>query len=179
MHPRLPVLALLSGLLVLSGCQHGGVQHSVATGTEVQPSLDATTADDNLNAVLWMQSSVEFRATATLTYRAAVNQLDAALADPQWDALVPAERSNPATGLKPAVILDIDETVLDNSPYPALLEQYDDHFGERWWMLANLTYGDWLPALFDNDRSLPPTGQHEAKRAGLDAAGAIPDPGYD
>ncbi|MGY0557449.1 5'-nucleotidase, lipoprotein e(P4) family [Lysobacter sp. A421] len=309
MHRRLLVPALLSSVVALSGCQHGLTHPGAgAAKTEVQPSASVAAADDNLNAVLWMQSSVEFRATAAQTYRAAADQLDAALADPQWDALVPDERANPPTGLKPAVIVDIDETVLDNSPYQArliqtglqydpatwaawvaeasarpvpgvvefaqaasargitmiyisnrnhdqqaatlanlravglpvadnsvylgkglqvehcaqpsssdkqcrrqlvgrsyrvlmqfgdqlgdfvqvepnttahrqaLLEQYGDRFGERWWMLSNPTYGDWLPALFGNDWSLPPAAQREAKRAALDTAGAVVDPGRD
>ncbi|MCW1776839.1 hypothetical protein NB693_20805 [Pantoea ananatis] len=34
---------------------------------------------------------------------------------------MPEERGNAATGLKPAVVMDVDETVLDNSPYQARL----------------------------------------------------------
>lgn len=116
--------------LLLSGCQHAAQREDVA-------ATAAVPADDNLNAVLWMQASVEYDAAATQTYRAAIAGLDAALADPAWDALVPSERANPATGLPPAVILDIDETVLDNSPYQARLVRDGTEY-------ASATWADWV-----------------------------------
>src|SRR5690606_17215601 len=67
-----------------------------------------------------------------------IDQLDEALATPDWDALVPAERTQtaPLAGLAPAVIMDIDETVLDNSPYQARLvangEEYDEVTWAAW-----------------------------------------------
>ncbi|MGY0633265.1 5'-nucleotidase, lipoprotein e(P4) family [Luteimonas sp. A478] len=114
----------------------------VMTGCASVPAAPApattASADDNLNAVLWVQRSQEFETTLLSLYRGAINQLDAALADPQWDALVPAERDNPDGwhGLPPAVILDIDETVLDNSIYQARLVrdglEYDDDTWAEW-----------------------------------------------
>ena len=114
-------------LLALAACQH------VAPIEDATPATAATTADDNLNAVLWMQSSAEYPAVAMQTYRAASDRLDAALADPAWDALAPAERGNPATGLPPAVILDVDETVLDNSPYQARLVRQGTEYASATW----------------------------------------------
>ncbi|TNJ32745.1 5'-nucleotidase, lipoprotein e(P4) family [Arenimonas terrae] len=90
-------------------------------------------ANDNLNAVAWMQTSLEYRLLAGQTYRAALLQLDRALKTPDWDALVPEERANPATGLAPAVIVDIDETVLDNSPYQARLVRDGGSYDEVTW----------------------------------------------
>ena len=114
--------------LVLAACQHTApIDRSAA------PPAGAAGADDNLNAVLWMQSSAEYRAVAMQTYRAASDQLDAALADPAWDALAPAERGNPAAGLPPAVILDVDETVLDNSPYQARLVSNGTEYASATW----------------------------------------------
>ena len=47
-----------------------------------------------------------------------------------------ADRVAPITGLPPAVVLDIDETVLDNSPYQARLirdgKAYDDASWAAW-----------------------------------------------
>lgn len=293
----MPVFVILGTALLLPGCQHvAGVQGDLPAHP---PSAHADVADDNLNAVAWMQTSTEYRANSLQTYRAALAQLDTALADPQWDALIPADRVMPLTGLKPAVIVDIDETVLDNSPYQArlirsglayddatwaqwvaeqaarpvpgaiefaraadargvtviylsnrtvdqraaslanlravgfpvadesvylgkgmpvegcqqasgsekhcrrqwvsrhyrvlmqfgdqlgdfvqprpntmqnraaLMEQFGSWFGERWWMLANPSYGDWQPVLFDNDWSLSPAAQRAAKKRALDAA---------
>ena len=99
------------------------------------PAADVA-ADDNLNAVLWVQASAEYGAVTQTLYRAAADRLDVALAEQHWDALVPGERGNPATGLPPAVILDVDETVLDNSPYQARLvldgREYDEVSWDRW-----------------------------------------------
>lgn len=298
---------LIAAALALPACKRldeatTQAAHQVAAEADkavqapARPALPA--GDDNLNAVLWMQRSEEYKALAEQTYRAAADRLDAALKQRHWDALVPEERGNAATGLKPAVVMDVDETVLDNSPYQArlvrngkeydevswdawvaekkakaipgvvdfaraanargvtvlyisnravhlkeatlanlkavgmpvaddgvflglgtvvkdceqngsekncrrrlagqqyrvlmqfgdqlgdfvqvvantpegrgaLLQQYHDWFGERWWMLPNPSYGGWEPALFNNDYGQPWQARHDAKRAALDVA---------
>lgn len=90
-------------------------------------------AHDNLNAIAWMQASQEYRLLLEQTFRAAEAQLDRALGTPDWDALTAADRANPATGLPPAIIVDIDETVLDNSPYQARLSRDGGEFSEPTW----------------------------------------------
>lgn len=69
--------------------------------------------DQNLNSTLWMQTSAEYAALTTQAYRAAGLALSAALADPNWTAAY--EQTNDFRGLPPAIILDLDETVLDNT----------------------------------------------------------------
>ena len=132
---RLPLLcaALATGLL--AACQP--VRPDAPAGAPVTAApATAVPADDNLNAVLWVQRSAEYRAAAAQTYRAAIDHLDVALKQADWDALVPEERANATKGLKPAVILDIDETVLDNSPYQARLvrdgAEYSDPTWDAW-----------------------------------------------
>ena len=51
-----------------------------------------------------------------------------------------------------------------------LFDEYDDWFGERWWMLPNPTYGPWEPALFNNAWDQPPAARTQAKRDALDYA---------
>ena len=83
------------------------------------PSADAA-AHENLNAVLWMQHATEYRAVVLGAFALATRQLELALADPQWDALPPDERRGfPLAGLPPAVIVDADETMIDNSAFQA------------------------------------------------------------
>src|SRR5690606_13979628 len=91
--------------------------------------------DDNLNAVLWVQRSMEYRVLSETVFRAAGERLDAALADPSWDALVPAERAaaGDAAGLPPAIILDIAETVLDDAAYQARLVVDGAEFADATW----------------------------------------------
>src|SRR5690606_26748513 len=108
---RIHLLSPLLILLVLPACRHTAPQTP-----HDRPAAVPVVADDNLNAVLWMQASAEYRAAALQTWGAATDRRGDARADPRWDAPPPAERGNPALGLPPAVIVDGDETVLDNSP---------------------------------------------------------------
>jgi 5'-nucleotidase (lipoprotein e(P4) family) len=70
-----------------------------------------------LNATLWQQTSAEYIGLASQVYRTARSNLDQALADTDWTAAL--EQTNDYALLPPAVMLDIDETVLDNAPYEA------------------------------------------------------------
>jgi 5'-nucleotidase (lipoprotein e(P4) family) len=81
-------------------------------------AADAVPANDNLNAVLWTQRSVEFKGNAESAFALARLRLDQALRDRKWTA-APAEQTGKFATLPPAVILDVDETVLDNSAYQA------------------------------------------------------------
>jgi len=90
-------------------------------------------ANDNLNAVAWMQTSVEFRLLSGQTFRSALSQLDKAIKTPAWDALPAAERELPVTGLPAAIIVDVDETMLDNSPYQARLIRDNASFNDFSW----------------------------------------------
>lgn len=299
---RLLVLVVCT-TLALSACKRAETPATAPAATNA--STPATQAQargpgphDNLNAVAWVQSSVEYRAISMQTFRAAADHLDVALKENNWDALVPEERDNAIGGLKPAVIMDVDETVLDNSPYQARLirdgrdydevtwdqwvaekkakplpgvvdftkaaaargvtilyvsnravhlkeatlanlravglpvaddsvflglgtvlegceqngsekdcrrrlagkqyrvlmqfgdqigdfvqvlantpqgrdlvyEEYNDWFGERWWMLPNPTYGSWEPALFNNEWAQPPGDRRRSKLEALDYA---------
>ena len=79
-----------------------------------QPEKEPDT-HEMLNATLWRQSSAEYRAIAQQTYRLARVNLDQALEDPRWTAAL--EQTGNAASLPPAVIADLDETVLDNTDY--------------------------------------------------------------
>ena len=86
---------------------------------------------ESLNAVLWMQRAAEYRSLCLQAYAAAGRSLDAALDDLDWTAAL--EQGNNFGALAPAVVLDIDETVLDNSPYEAgLIGRDEGHDPERW-----------------------------------------------
>jgi 5'-nucleotidase (lipoprotein e(P4) family) len=129
-HTLLPLT--LAAVIAGTGCKRS--EPAPETPAATPPATRATTsADDNLNAVLWVQASAEYGAVTTSLYRAAADHLDAALAQENWDALVPGERGNAATGLPPAVVLDVDETVLDNSPYQARLVREGKEYNEVTW----------------------------------------------
>ena len=124
-------VAVLAAALSSAACNRTDTPVTVATApdaTDPKPTTADAAADDNLNAVLWVQRSAEYRAVTQTIYRAAADKLDV--------ALVPGERGNAATGLPPAVIMDVDETVLDNSPYQARLvrdgKEFDDLTWDAW-----------------------------------------------
>ena len=64
---------------------------------------------ENLNSVLWVQTSAEYRAATLGIYRNAEAAMVRALADKTWTAAL--EQTQPAADLPPAVILDLDETL--------------------------------------------------------------------
>lgn len=87
---------------------------------------------DALNAAAWVQTSVEYRACALQAWRSARLSLDRALKDRRWTAAL--EQSGDPRRLPPAIIVDIDETVLDNSPGQArFLLHGDGRYSQELW----------------------------------------------
>ena len=86
---------------------------------------------DSLMAVAWTQTSAEYRATALQAYQAAALQLEKALADKSWTAAV--EQQGDFSALPPAIIVDVDETVLDNVAYQARLIANGGEFDPKTW----------------------------------------------
>jgi acid phosphatase len=77
------------------------------------PATAAPTKAALPDSVAWFRTSAEYRAVATQAYRLAALMLDRALADRTWTAAL--EQTGAFASKPPAVILDVDETVLDNS----------------------------------------------------------------
>jgi 5'-nucleotidase (lipoprotein e(P4) family) len=121
---RLSRLGLFGILAVLVACA------PKSTASAVAPAA-ARHSHENLNAVLWVQTAAEYRALAIQAYRLAQVQLDAALRDPTWTAAT--EQSADASSLPPAVILDLDETVIDNSAFQARLVHDTAAYSEAAW----------------------------------------------
>lgn len=114
------VTTLLSVSLLLTGC---AAQMPKTAQTAGNADQTAAVANDSLYATLWQQTALEHDLVYAEIYRDAREKLPRALHDRQWDALPHEERESVRhghlRGLKPAIILDVDETVLDNSPYQA------------------------------------------------------------
>src|SRR5689334_6258297 len=89
-------------------------------------------ANDNLNAVLWMQRSVEYKGNTLALYELAKFRLDQALKDRSWTG-APAEQTGDYKNLSPAVVVDVDETVLDNSGYQAWMVVKGETFNPKTW----------------------------------------------
>lgn len=86
---------------------------------------------NNLNSVLWVQTSAEYKANSLQAYNAAANIVDKARNDKSWTAIL--EQGSNFARLPPAVIMDIDETVLDNSQYQAQLVLDNGRFNPASW----------------------------------------------
>ncbi len=115
------------------------LSHTAAQGDEGAPASAAIAKpshvppDDSLDAVAWSQTAVEHDMLTREIYRNAQGKLLQALHDHTWDALPHDERSGSLEGLKPAVILDVDETVLDNSAYQARLIRDHAFYNDASW----------------------------------------------
>lgn len=74
-------------------------------------------SNNTLYSTLWIQTAAEYEALSYQAYNTSERLLPVALEDSAWTALIGQEASYEQ--LPPAVILDVDETVLDNSFYEA------------------------------------------------------------
>jgi len=114
--PRILYTAILVSLL--TGC--------VTTSPHTHELLQAT---------LWTQTSLEYEYSAVQAYAKAREAFERARSDTAWTAAV----EQAALGLTAyqdlplAVVLDIDETVLDNSPFEARLILKQDDYNEGMW----------------------------------------------
>ena len=102
---------------------------SIAHGQQQTPN-----ADDRTMAVLWSQASLEHDVNCVQAFKLAKAKLREGLANPQWSAAT--EQGSDFATKRPAVILDVDETVLDNGPFNARLVKlgsaYDPSHWDRW-----------------------------------------------
>lgn len=97
----------------LAGCSSAPVRNAVPAAPT------ASAAHDNLNATLWMESAAEYEASVRGVYAAAKRSLDSALATPDWNALPRGEAALGFESLPPAIIVDADETFINNEPFQA------------------------------------------------------------
>ncbi len=112
-HRRLsPLVAFLTlALLAPAACTSRTAPPAAAP---VAPPAAVASAKVPLpDSVVWFRTSVEYRAVTTQAYRLAALMLDRALADSTWTAAL--EQTGDFASKPPAVILDVDETALDNS----------------------------------------------------------------
>lgn len=91
---------------------------SSAAVSEVKPdAVPAHRTNENLHATLWIQTSVEWQVSNAQAYSLATSRLKQELANKTQSAAT--EQTGNFKNLPPAIIFDIDETVLDNSPFEA------------------------------------------------------------
>lgn len=101
------------------------------TVTDENPG-QISTREHNVMAVLWFQTAGEARALQYQAYNLARLMLDKDLAETQ-------------SSLKRAVIVDIDETILNNSPYEAKMIKIDKGYPYEWDHWIDLAQAEAIP----------------------------------
>jgi len=86
---------------------------------------------DGLDGTLWVQTSAEYTFATRQVYRAASSRLEALLADKSLSAAL--EQQGDFSMLPPAVVMDVDETVLDNSAFQARMLVDGVSFSPEMW----------------------------------------------
>ena len=152
----------MSGLPTLLACV--GICGCATTG-----GVGSTPVHDNMDAVAWLQTSTEYAAVTTGIYMAATAKL-------REVANTEGDRTRSM-----AIVMDIDETVLDNSRYQGQLvlddATYDSYSWDAW---VALRAAEAVPGVVDFVRMSQLLGFHVAFitnrpcRARLDAAEDCP-----
>ncbi|MBN2893024.1 MAG: 5'-nucleotidase, lipoprotein e(P4) family [Bacteroidales bacterium] len=119
---------LFAFVLAFSSCKEN------TENIEVEINL---TSENLLNATIWYQQSAEMQACYYQAFNYSKNQL--------------LRNIETSTTTKPkAVIVDIDETMLDNSPFEAYLIQNNETFNkDLWYKWVNLASAKALPGAVD------------------------------
>jgi acid phosphatase len=109
----------------LAGCQSTESPVDANDASVLEPH-------DALMGTLWVQTSGEYWALCEQAYGASQAFLENALADTSWSAAA-EQVGRDVSELPPAIIVDVDETVLDNSPYQARLIETGGSYDEKTW----------------------------------------------
>lgn len=102
---------------------------SLLTLTACAETLHKHDPADDLG-LLWVKYSAEYRANALQTYRSATEDLPRFVEDTSWHLVA---TDNDPSELPPAVILDVDETVVSNVNFQLTFERpFANHKLESW-----------------------------------------------
>ena len=88
---------------------------TITNGYSYASEEDKSFQEQSMLSVLYVQTSTEFAANNIQTFNNASKALDMAIQDKTWTAAL--EQKNNFSSKKPAIIVDVDETVLDNSSF--------------------------------------------------------------
>ncbi len=114
---KLNTTILITALLFLAiGCNQPQEQQTAPETLKTNPSAYST------GAVLWQQHAAEYAALCYQAYNIGERRLDELVAN------------NPSPEKPLAVVMDLDETVLDNSSYNATLIKNEMTYAKKTWM---------------------------------------------
>ncbi len=92
-------------------------------------------SNNTLYSTLWIQTAAEYEALSYQAYNTAETLLPVAVEDSSWTASL--EQEDPYFDKPPAIILDLDETAIDNSFYEARVILDKSGFD-------NVTWNNWV-----------------------------------
>jgi acid phosphatase len=109
---------------------------AITAAVSVALAADPVPQNDLLNATLWVSNAVEYKANTLAAFALARIRLDEALADKSWTA---TGQAGAYQDLPPAIVADIDETLLDNGGYESWLVKANQNYSSK-------TYDAWTRA---------------------------------
>lgn len=89
------------------------------------------TSSNTLYSTLWIQTAAEYEALSYQAYNTSERLLPVAIEDSSWTASL--EQGDNFASLPPAIILDLDETAIDNSFYEARVILDNTGFDPETW----------------------------------------------
>lgn len=135
---------VLTFVVVAGATLSAGFSNTVL-GQQSAAAAPAADLDYQIAAILYQQRSAEYRALAYQAYNIARLRLDADLEKRNVKKLPKAERKRPR-----AIIVDIDETVLDNSPANAAGVKNNIPFNTKdWYAWGEMRKAEPVPGAVD------------------------------
>src|SRR5262245_7299061 len=120
MRIRLKHLTTSAAAILIAACATQPAADLPPAATQ-PPSAPAQQLQPDLG-IRWVRDSAEYRALAAQAYAAAAEDLPRLLDRASWSALPGQTSAGVKPGLKPAIIFDIDETVVNNAEFQATFE---------------------------------------------------------
>ena len=118
-------LYLFLAATLLGACASTAPSDEAAPSESVRPDI----------GILWVENAAEYQALAALVYAEARRDLERLVADPEWSALPGV---TDVAGKPPAIVLDVDETVVSNAIYQeTLIQEPYSRFGHFDFMRNN------------------------------------------
>jgi acid phosphatase len=130
---KMRVLMVISVSLVVGACATAPQPEPATEQKAAAPILPEESAIDV--GIRWTEFSAEYQAISAQAYAVARRDLSRLVADPDWTAL-PGQHA--VANKPPAIILDVDETVVSNADYQkTLVTAPYTRFGHFDWMRKN------------------------------------------
>ena len=110
-------VAAMAGAAPVLAADASSSSAMAASSAPAPATAAAVPQNDDLDAVLWDQTSVEFKGATIGAFALGQMRLDQALADKTWTAA--EEQTGDVSSLPPAIIFDVDDTLVNTSAYQA------------------------------------------------------------